>query len=363
MTDETANGQRSKWAAVQPRLLLRQIAAPSMVLTIALVAWLVVILAETPLPEVVDPPLPPPVNHQERLERFYRDQVAPLLHAVETANRESAERAIERIEEMFDRYRSGIKPFADDITGWGTRFGILRRMPGNWWYRDDRIVNYVGRKFEEHLFGEEQFHGEIVEVFSLLREEILANQNRLLREVKFAIEKEEMPFQNVPDYRGFGEEVRKVLTEFSGSRAKDSVYHSIATLIVSEVATVAAAQIVVRILATVGTSAAASAAAAGGSTATGAATGGAVGTAAGPFGTVVGIGIGLVVGVIVDWWMTDKFKERLANDLGSYLDELQTGLLEGGEGEEGLARTLYRFAEDWSWAQQSKLRTMMIGVP
>lgn len=338
------------------------------VLLSVLGVWLYLLLSETPAP--ARPPSPPPVDRNpatdsERKDRdeIYRREIEPLLKATEHANRQAAERALGRVTEKFDGYRGGIESFTEDITSIGTRFRILVRMPGDWWYEDKRIANFIQRKFEVHLFSEDQFHRDISGVLDALREDIEANQNRMLVGVRDAVESGDLPSMAVPDYRRYEEEIRAIILEFSSDRAKDSVYQGIATLILSEVAAVTVSAIVVKILTSVGTTAATSAAAGGGAAGAGAATGGAAGTLAGPVGTAIGIGVGLVIGAIVDWWMTEQFKERLSRDLDDYFQALQTGLLDGTETEAGLKASLDRFIDDLNYAQEVVLRRGVVGGP
>ena len=128
------------------------------------------------------------------------------------------------------------------------------------------------------------------------------------------------------------------------------------TLIVSEVAAVAAAQVVTRVVTTVGTSAVVSAAAGGGAMATGTAGGGAAGTSVGPVGTLVGAGVGLIIGVGVDWWLTDQFQEKLTSQLNTYFDEMQRNLLDGTVEEPGLRDALSRVVDLVAYEQSKTLR-------
>lgn len=345
--------ERGAEAEPVQRSILRLIAIPVIVLVIAIVGWWAVVFSETP---------PEPGIDQGRVlrEDFYAKQIEPLMKATERANQQAAERAVDRAAEVFDKYRGGIKPFTEDITSIGTRFGILRRMPANWWYEDERINAFIQEKFETHLFSEEQFHRDISNVLKTLKEDLQANENRLLGDVRAAVESGDMPDMTLPDDQRYEKEVREIILKFSEDRATDSVYQGIATLVLAEVAAITAHQIVVRILMSVGTSAATSAAAGGGATAGGAASGSAVGSLGGPVGTAIGVGVGLVVGVIVDWWMTERFKERLANDLNTYLDELQAGLLDGTENDAGLKTTLNQFVDDLSDAQDTVVRRTLV---
>jgi hypothetical protein len=75
--------------------------------------------------------------------------------------------------------------------------------------------------------------------------------------------------------------------------------------------------------------------AAAGATATGAAAGGAGGTLGGPVGTVIGVGVGVAVGVAIDWWMTERFQDKLAQQCDEFLGRVETSLVEGSEGPDG----------------------------
>ena len=68
----------------------------------------------------------------------------------------------------------------------------------------------------------------------------------------------------------------------------------------------------------------------------GAGGGGALGTLAGPAGTVIGIGAGLVVGAAIDWWMTDRFKEKLAEQCNRFIDTVRDQLIDGTPQQPGL---------------------------
>lgn len=344
------------------RPLWRSILLPTVLLIGAVAAWVIVTSKETPPPS--PPPTPPGVTIDPGTvirEQFYNQEIAPLLKSTERANQLAAERAIQRIGETFNGYRGGVRPFTEDITSIGTRFGILRRMPANWWYEDQRINAYIQEKFETHLFSEQQFQRDIAGILNSLKEDLEANTNRLLAGIRSSVERHDLPKIQVPDYQKYDKEVRSIVLEFSGDRAKDSVYQGVATLVLAEVAAITAHQIVVRVLVSVGTSAATSAAASGGAAAGGAAAGGATGTLAGPVGTAIGVGVGLVVGVIVDWWMTDRFRERLTNDLTVYINELEAGLLDGTKSDAGLKTTLERFIEDFNFAQSTIAHRAIVG--
>jgi len=284
----------------------------------------------------------------------------PSLDECGEANRQAAERAVNRVKEIIAKYKRGIPAFIDDITGYGTRFGILWHMPGQWWSGDNRIQDYVRRIFEQHLFSEEKLKTDINDVLLAYREEVQANQNKMLGSIRASLEREQMPGVKVPDFVGYAEKVRQDIVQFSQKGATDTIYNGIVSLVLSEVAGIAATEIVIRLVTTVGTTAVTSAATSGGATAGGAVAGGGSGSLAGPVGTAIGVGVGLVVGVIVDWWMTDQFRGQLTKDLNAYFDKLEASILEGDGESGGLRKALIDVSVNLNSAQQDVMRQTLL---
>lgn len=362
MNNSDPNAPEATSPHSQTRPLWRVVMWPVLVLLAALGVWILVVNNTAPPPITMPTPTGPVIDSGRILrEQFYSEKIEPLLNATERANREAAEQAIVRIGEVFDKYLSGVKPFVEDITSIGTRFGIVKRMPSNWWYEDDGINTYVKEKFERHLFSENQFQTDLTKVLEAFKEDLRANENRLLVSCKAAVEAGDLPDMALPDYKRYENEVRSLILQFTGDRAKDSVYQGLATLVLSEVAAISAQQIIARILVSVGTAAATSAAAGGGATAGGAAAGGGVGLVGGPAGSAIGVGVGLVIGVIVDWWMTERFQAQLTADLVDYIENLRRGLLDGTDSDSGLKSTLIRFTDDVNFAQTTVAHQALVG--
>ncbi len=359
MNDQSAS-KRTK-GALKPtqRSLLREIAVPVLALPVALGLWWWVQSRETPPPSA--PPRPSSGEIEVEQDGCIWDEIRPKLEATKRENEAAVERAVMRIDEVFEKYRSGIKPFTEDITDFRTRIGILIRIPGDWWRQDDRINDYVAEKFQKHLYSEEQFIGDISEALQKFREDLWANQNRMLGKVRASVESNDLPGLTPPDVQRYAQEVRSSIENFSSGRAKDSVYQGITTFVAAEVTGIAGYKIVGRVLAPVATSAAAKAVAGGGATVGGATAGGVAGTSVGPVGTAIGAGVGIVVGVIVDWWMTDRFKERLAADLDGYIDDVKSRLLDDSEAGPGLKGTLAKFVDVLSSAQACVMRQSVRG--
>ena len=100
------------------------------------------------------PPLPPPPSIDTSARaKFFDDQVQREIANTDQANREAAERCIQRLRDMFDQHRKGVAPFTNDLTSMGTRFRILRRMPSDWWNEQNEVQEFISTKFENHLFS------------------------------------------------------------------------------------------------------------------------------------------------------------------------------------------------------------------
>lgn len=333
------------------------------VITAIVIVCLVVILwPQSPPPS---PPSPPPLDLQaeeedeaaERL-RFYEAEVEPILLAHERANRAAAERAIQRIRETFDGYRRGVDPFVEDITSWGTRLGVLVRTPGDWWYEDERINTFVSEKFEEHLFSEQQLQRDLTQVLVALREDLRANRNRLLTQVRAAVNASDLTPITLPDFTDYDRQVREDLVELAEARGQTSLYHGIAVTVGAEAVAIPAGWLAgVSVSALLSSSAAAT-----GATATTTAGGGTAGSLAGPVGTGVGVIVGAMVGLGIDWWLTERFQERVTGELTSYLDELERGLLEGTDDDPGLKKTLERVVDDLNAAESVFMHKQLVEV-
>jgi hypothetical protein len=327
------------------------------ILVVSLIAWCLMVFQKTPSPDI---PTPSPSSFAGRAA-FYRTEIAPLMQVNALANREAAQRCLARIDDAFARYRRGIQPFSEDITSMGARFGILVRMPSDWWYGDGRLEQYVRDKFEMHLFSEDQLTTDLSHALTTFRDELRANRNQLLALTKVAIQERDFPGLSAPDDYSFGSKVNGQLVEFATGRAQDSVYHGIATFIASEVAAMAGTQLLTRAVTSIGAGAATSVTAGGGAAASGAAVGAGAGTMAGPLGTAIGLGVGIVVGVMVDWWMTEQFQAELENDLHQYLAKLRHGIIEGVNGQPGLRELLSTFNDDLNQAHRATMHRRLVG--
>lgn len=330
-----------------PHSIWCQIRWPVIALVLVVVAWVLVVTNEPDPPP--EPPEPPPIttSPSDVRERFFAQHIEPHIAAHERANRAAAERALQRIDEMFSRYQRGVAPFAEDITSIGTRFGIMWRMPVDWWQKEERVKTYVQEIFERHLFSKDQLENDLAAILSAFGEDLQANRNRLLTSARQALDLPEAPSLTIPHLAEYQARVETMMLQFSQERAERSVYYGLATLVASETAAVAATQIVLHVVANTASAAAApTAAGSASSTATAASTGGTVGMVGGPAGIAIGVSVGLIIGIAVDWWMTDRFEARLTKDLTAYISKLRSSFIDGGGEHTGFRRSIHEFVDD-----------------
>lgn len=348
--------------------------------TYAIVVWAIVFLvcigviiyiAMKPGPEPPDLPVPPhpPVTADRspatavQLAVFFDREVAPAIAAADKANRAAARRCLARLKDMFDRHRKGIPAFTEDMTSLGTRFGVLRRMPGDWWNERNDVRVYIGAKFEKHIFSADSLEQDVESALATFRQAIEANNNHLLTEVRAAVSRSDLPHLSNVDYGDFSSDLTRTIQDFAAASAKDSVTNAILTELASGVGGAAATQLVVLIGTRIATMAASSSAAAGGATAAGAAAGTGGGSLGGPAVAAVGFGVGLAVGIIIDWWMTAQFEEKLNGQLNEMVDGVEKSLVSGAEGKPGLRASLDQACDLLSDAYRESLHKRIVKEP
>jgi hypothetical protein len=302
-----------------------------------------------PPPTSESPPAPSPPAVQVALpsvsrNEFYRRELVPLLEKAKVKNRASADKALDRLHQEFDRFRSGIPGFVDDVSSWRTRFGIVRRISRdkwkNFWKATDdaeseEVKNYMLQKFEYHILAQDDLQKAVGSSLSEFQDDVAANRNQLLAQMRIALTTADMNLDFTrPDFASFQREFDLFIARRVESNATDSLVNATVNLLANSIAGFAAeqvvAQIIVRFVAAQAVAAGVEAAAAGGSSTAGsAAVGGAAGWLGGPLGAVIGVGAGLAVGAAVDWWVTDKFKANLTEELTTYLDNLERDMISG----------------------------------
>ena len=274
---------------------------------------------------------------------FYRRDLEPLLNDATSRNQQSAEHALIRLHQEFEKFRAGIPGFADDVTSWGMRWrasiGMLKDTWKNYWKsRDDpeseEVKKTVRERFEARIMSRDGMTRAMQGTMDQFGEDVTASRNRLLMEAKWALRTQDVPLAfPLPDFDAFQRQLHASMAENLQGHAADSIANAVVTFVASGVAGWAAEQLMARIItllteeamlagveaATVG----------GGTTAGGGVMGGAAGWLGGPAGAVIGIGVGLTVGAVIDWWMTESFKAQLTAQLTAYLTNLERDLIDG----------------------------------
>ena len=262
---------------------------------------------------------------------FFDTEVEPEIEKTDQLNREAAERCVRRLQSQVAVYRHQVEPFVEDLTSISTRFAIISRMPGGWWSEDGRVEVFVAEKFEKHLFSEDKLLDDVAVILEQFRNEVDANQKRMLVNVQACLDTADLPEVNVQEYETFYQSVAKQLRQSAAEQGSASVYDALTVLVISETVSYAAVTLVSGVLVRFGAMASTTAAAAGGATAGAGATGAGGGSLAGPVGTGVGLAVGLVIGLAIDWWMTEQFEEEMELQLNDYLASLERAILYGAE--------------------------------
>jgi hypothetical protein len=321
----------------------KRLAVGMWAVVLALCVGAITYIALKPLPSSPELPIPPEASAPGRSSvraRFFDEQIQPAITAADTANRQAKDRCLQNLHDMFEDYRKGIKPFSKDVTSWGTRWGVMRRMPTDWWYNKTDIQQFIAPKFEANLFSEESLAAGLEGALIAFHKDVEANDATLLTEIRAAVSKSDLPDLPSIDYGEFSTDVTRDVQKYSIEAGSGSAKNLVLSLVLQGLAGAAATQLLDAMVTELATTATATAAAAGGEMGGTAAVGGAGGSIAGPVGTAVGVGAGIVVGVIVDWWATSRFEAQLSVQLNGLIDHLETSVIDGSKKRAGLMSSL-----------------------
>jgi hypothetical protein len=301
----------------------------------------------------------PPAN----ITAFYRSEISPLLDAGLKRNREAADRAIALLHERFNAHRAGVRPFAEDVSGWGTRFGVMGRFVGDSWDHcrgkptADAVGTYIQEKFRVHVLSEPSLQSDVEEVLKQYRDDLAASRNQMFAEIKLPLRGSQSPITlNDKGWDRFCVDVAERTKKLNTTAPREGVVIGLASLASGWVGTETADVIIAEVLAGVGTAVGAEAAeaatVAGGSAAVGGtAAGGGVGSLGGPAGTAIGIGVGLVIGAAVDWWASGRLEAQVADACNKFLNTVERQIVDGNTETPGL-RASFEQAVKLADAQQ-----------
>lgn len=290
-------------------------------------------------------------NGQRMVAEFLKESVDPLITDFRRKNDEAATRAIEHLHAEFAKFHQGIEPFADELTGWGTKFGLVGRQSKDLWdhywhgqSNPDAVRRYVSAIYEKHVCSADTLTRAIQSTLEQYRDDVRANRNEFLTRYREKIEAARIPLPGV-ELQGLNalvEQVQRDMAEEAKHLAGIALGVEILSLVGSEAATagtIAVAGMVLRSIAPVITGLVSTELVGASAVATGAATGTVAGAPTGP-GIIVTGGIGLAVGIVVDWWLTEQFKAKCQQACGEYLDKVEKKITEGAEDGEGLRTAL-----------------------
>ncbi len=283
---------------------------------------------------------------------YYGKAISPLLDDFDNRNLAAADRAIVTLHDRIVMHRAGIKPFTEDITSWGSRFGIVGRYSSDlwekWWDNKknaDAVTQYVEGKFEADILSDGKLRDDISVVLAQFNHDVSASRYRLYAALPAVLMAPSSPLRiNQANFEDFQKAVGLDARDISRSLAPDTMDAGIASLVVFQVINDSApditSQIIDQVLIQLGIATAAESIEAGGSTVGGAAIGGGAGSLGGPIGTVIGIGVGLVTGAIVDWWLSKEFDAQVTKQCNDFLDLVDQRLSEGTAKSPGLKLSL-----------------------
>ncbi|MCC9608292.1 hypothetical protein LOC68_11010 [Blastopirellula sp. JC732] len=209
----------------------------------------------------------------------------------------------------------------------GSRFGVIRRMPIDWWYESETVGDFIGRKLEKHLFSAERIERDLGAAVTMFRQDIETNQAKMLAEIQAAVSSASILELNQLDAATFTRDVHEMLLSFAAETGRRDAALFVATEATSGVAGVVAEQMFVAILIRlVGVS--------GGSLGAGAAVGGGGGLVTGPVGATLGVAVGVIVALAVERWCTESVHGELRETVRRLIDQVEQAVLNGVTGEE-----------------------------
>jgi len=306
---------------------------------------------------------------REEVEAMYETHVAPLIETMHGQNRAAVDRILQDLQRDYQQFYAGIEPFVNDLSGYGTRFGVTGRFLSdavrNWREGGQSarsLENYIAAKFERHVITEGAVRGLVQAALEQYLQETTANRNQLLVAIRQVLHTESIPLGGLMDaavVENFDKAFSAMFTAVARELSINSVGYGLASLVAGELAGVACAkaapyvasavtQVITRLAAPLAASLTTSVVAnvslqtalcgltTGGAAAKGALIGGATGTSIGPIGTAGGLIAGIAIGLVIDLWMTRHFEEKAQQDIQNLLNTLYSSLVVGGKTHQGL---------------------------
>jgi hypothetical protein len=306
------------------------------------------------------------------VEALYAKEIVPLLDASYQRKQDAAGRALAILHARLGGHRKGIPAFADDVTSWGTRFGVVGRSTRDAWCKVRRRPDaqttrrYVEDKFRTHVMSEIELEAAVGAVIEQFRSDLEADRNLLMSEIRVPLKASGAPVLVADlEWDAIRADIMRRGSDLAMSGSTDSVANAAASFAAGEIAGLSGRYVVAQILGRIGPMIAARLAASGVASGAGAMAattggGGAIGSAGGPAGTVIGAGVGLVVGAAIDWWMTARFQEQLENRCNTFIDSVQSTLITGTKDKPGVEPLLAEAVRVTDAAQRRAIHDVLV---
>jgi len=283
------------------------------------------------------PQVPIVADEQAQAERFFAQQALPILEETARKNQDAIARALDTLGDSIDNYRTGIDPFIADLRSWSTTYHIFLKSFVGWWHGDEALANYVDGRFRRHVFSGESIAGNVRNALVELDEDLEANQNQLLVNLRNASASSDMAAPpKWPTIEAFSTAVSQRALAGIEPLARASVVSNalVSSAVDAPTGTLLPAVVAgaVKTAATAVTRAAATTAsetvlAEGGVVVADAGSGGALGSEVPVIGNAVGFCVGLAVSVVALRYEAIVQDEKLRRDLNGYIDGLKAALV------------------------------------
>ena len=140
--------------------------------------------------------LTPRPDNSEAATEVYDKQIIPLLNDFDQRNSAAVDRAIRTLHDRMTLHRAGVKPFAADVTGWGTRAGVIGRYASDFWQKYwnkkqgiDTVHDYIAQKFQADVLSEQKLNDDLSEVLLQFNKDMATNRSILYAEVSLPLAK------------------------------------------------------------------------------------------------------------------------------------------------------------------------------
>lgn len=285
-----------------------------------------------PKPQTLDP------------EIIFNEKVKPVVEDCKRENEEVLRKCLFTLDERMKECYSGIDPFLDDMTSFGTKIGIV----WNWAVGDKEA--YIKSKFEEHIVSEEELKQILNDVVEQYIEGVGGNINEMHTRIMVNMEPIRKQF-NIPKttIKTFVSSAMQYVLEDIQNNSNKLLWNTIISYGLSEIGSYIAVQggsivlsqissyvlptiseaILTPALAMAGVNLTSTLAGVGVGTAASAGTGATIGSVIPGFGTVVGFVAGGIIGIIIENHIDNNFKEKIKPQIERSIDEIKIQISRG----------------------------------